>query len=294
MIKTTTPRRHPARGPKIPISQVLAIEPVAAARAAIRSRRQATGSSDVSQGDVDVAAEALVRARLRPYARLITAITGGSLSTVGPLFDDWWDRFASRGVDPNSPALDLPTKVSMHARLLVAQFEAAIREQICDVADPQKALVAAAQLGEHQALRARATALTQERDQLRDRLASLTYKVAELETQLRETATARADDATQLLQATERLERALTTASSVAQKRRSVPLEDLAKQVHRLTAAFTRLASPGRAGPTPVKRSTLPRPTHHQRRPASPTSASRPKRPPNSRKKRRQGVSRKR
>jgi chromosome segregation ATPase len=158
-------------------------------------------------------------------------------------------------------------------------------------------LVAAAQLGQHQALQARVAALTQERDHLGTSLTALTHKVAELETQLRETAAARADSASQFTQAAERLELALTSATASLGKPtmpREALMEEVLNQVKRLTAAVTR--------PTPRKRtSRAPAPSRSARRrpfrrhphaaatskgKRLPTSSSRKRRTPSRRRKR--------
>jgi len=233
--------RRPGRSPKIRAADVLATEPVAAARTAIQARRQATGLHDVSQGDVDVAAEALIRARLRPYPRLITTVTGGSLSTVTPMFDDWWTRFALRSVDPNSPSLGPSVKVALHVRLLIAQLEATVREQVRGVPDPLRALIAAAQVGEHQALQARVATLTAERDKLSEHLAALTYKVAKLEGQMRKGAELHTDHARQLTLAATTLESALTRATAELEGRPSTQaiIEDLVRKVDAVAAQVT-------------------------------------------------------
>lgn len=87
-----TPPRRPTRAPKKLQPQLLAIEGIAAARRQILARRATAGSGDVIQADVDLVATALVAARERPYPQAIVAITGGSLSTVTPLFHDWFMR----------------------------------------------------------------------------------------------------------------------------------------------------------------------------------------------------------
>jgi hypothetical protein len=219
-----------------------AAEPVATARSAIQARRQATGQHDVSQGDVDVAAEALIRAQLRPYPRLITTVTGGSLSTVTPMFDDWWNRFALRRVDPNSPSLGPSVKVALHVRLLIAQLEATVREQVRGVPDPLRALIAAAQVGEHQALQARVATLTAERDKLSEHLTALTYKVAKLEAQMRKRAELHTDYARQLTLAATTLESALTrvTAELEGLPSTQAVIEDLVRKVDAVAAHVTR------------------------------------------------------
>src|SRR6185437_13368786 len=143
-------------------------------------------SPDVTQADVDLAAQVLIEERLRPHPRILLPITGGSLSTVTPLLEDWFARFALRGVDPNTtPNLDLPTRVTLHVQLLVAQLVAAVREQIRGSPDPTQALIAAAQLGQHLSLRAQIKALETQRDQLTESLTAMTHRVARLEAEQR-------------------------------------------------------------------------------------------------------------
>src|SRR5579859_6352309 len=115
-------------------AHLLAIPQVQAARQQILERRAVAGSGDITQEDVDLAARTLLAVRERPYPQAIVVVAGGSLSTVGPLFHDWFMRFAYRDADPNSPSLDAPTRMSLHVQRLVAQLEATVREQIRGVA----------------------------------------------------------------------------------------------------------------------------------------------------------------
>lgn len=169
----------------MPGPELLKRERVASARRAILERRQAAGSGDVTQADVDLASQVLLEERIRPHPRILLPITGGSLSTVTPLLEDWFARFALRGVDPNAPDLDLPTRVALNVQLLVAQLVAAVREQIRGSPDPTQALIAAAQLGQHLALRAQIKALETQRDQLTESLSAMTHRVARIEAEQR-------------------------------------------------------------------------------------------------------------
>ena len=242
MLGDSPSRQTPSRGPKASFEEVLRATSVAAARTEIRARRDAVGVRDVVQADVDVAAEALIHAGFRPYPRLIAVVTGGSLSTVTPMFDDWWTRFALRGADPNSPSLDLSVKAALHVRLLVAQLEATVREQVREVPDPLRALIAAAQVGEHQALQMRVATLTAERDKLSEHLAALTYKVAKLEGQMRKGAELHSDHARHLTLAATTLESALTRATAELEGRPSTQaiIEDLVRKVDAVAAQVTR------------------------------------------------------
>jgi hypothetical protein len=238
-------------------SKFLATAPVMAARNAIRARRQSSGTTAVTQEDADLAADVIVRSgKIRPYPQLIAAITGGSLTTVAPLFDDWWHRFVLRGVDPNSPSLEISAKVGLHAKLLVGQFEAALRELVRGAPDPQQALIAAARIGQQQALQSQVTALKAQRDDREKLLAALTYKVSELETRLQEHATKDAANAEQLREAADRLERALLEANARANEaRRGEPaLQDILEEVRQLTASVNRRRRIPRSNGAPVRR----------------------------------------
>jgi len=226
------PRRKRARDGKLLGARLLAIPQVRVARDEIHKRRAVVGSGDLTQEDVDLAARALISVRERPYPQAIVVIAGGSLSTVGPMFDDWFMRWAYRDADPNSPALDAPTKISLHVQRLVAQLEAAVRAQVRGVPDPTQALIAAAQLGEQHGLRAQLVAIAAERDRLSEALAAMTYKASELESQNAARAAAERTSNTELKRATERLQ---VTFDRLR--------EQLAQPFPIATAPLTRLAS---------------------------------------------------
>ena len=125
-----------------------------------------------------------MRARLRPYPQALVAIIGGSLSTVGAMFEDGWRRFIDRDVDPGSAALEIPTRIALQTQRLVAQLVAAVREQISGAAHPTQALMAAIQLGEQEALRARLQVTGAQRDELQQSIETLTYRVTRLDAEL--------------------------------------------------------------------------------------------------------------
>jgi len=168
---------------------------IAAAREALGKKRPA-GSRDVTAGDVEFAAMALVQAGAQPHPRLILRITGGSLSTVSRLFAEWFASFAQRSVDPGDPRLDLPTKVTLRLQLLVANLVSAAREQLLGLKRPEEVFQAAAELGERQAMREQIAALKKDRDHFRETLNELTASVgnfrAAMEERLRTQATERA------------------------------------------------------------------------------------------------------
>lgn len=148
------------------------------------------------------------------------------------MFDDWFLRWAYRDADPNSPALDAPTKISLHVQRLVAQLEAAVRAQIRDVPDPTQALIAAAQLGEQHGLRAQLAEIAAERERLSEALAAMTYKVSELESQQAARVATERTSNTELKRATERLQ---VTFERLC--------EQLAQPAPSSTTALTHLAS---------------------------------------------------
>jgi len=270
--------RTPARAPKVPGVELLKREKVMAARRTIAERRAATGTTDVTQADVDLAADVLVGERLRPYPRAIVLITGGSLSTVTPLLEDWFVRFAMRNADPNSPFFDLPMKVGLHTQLLVAQLVAAVREQLRHLPDPTQALIAAAQLGEHQALRKQVTELTQERERLWQQLAALTHQVAELQSRVQANLAGRSEHAAHLEQAMAQLNATLLRLQEPSAPPESA-LEALAQQVKRLALkvhprprAKLRAVRPKRPRPRAVPR----QPTGPRRPPRRPRARVRP------------------
>lgn len=249
--KRENPRRTPTRGPKLPGAELLQRQKVAAARRAILERRQTSGSGDVTQADVDLAAQVLVDERLRPHPRILLPITGGSLSTVTPLLEDWFARFALRGVDPHAPGLDLPTRVSLNVQLLVAQLAAAVRDQVSGTPDPMQALVAAAQLGQHQALRAQVTALEAQREQLTQSLQAMTYRVAELEERL-QTRQAAVSELNQVVtRLTDTLAQVRPDASAAAYKEHHA-LQSLITEVSRLRTSMQR--NRRQKAPAPSKR----------------------------------------
>ena len=243
------PRRTAARAGKALSAQLLTIPQVRVARDEIHQRRAVAGSDVVTQEDVDLAARVLVSVRVRPYPQAIVSIAGGSLGTVGPMFDDWFMRWAYRDVDPNSPALDAPTRMSLHVQRLVAQLEAAVRAQIRDAPDPRQALIAAVQLGEQHGLRAQLAAVAAERDRLSEALSAMTYKVSQLESQNAARVTAERISNTELKRATERLQLTFERLR-----------EELAQPVPTATAALTRLASEVRQLRTDLERTPRARP----------------------------------
>ena len=253
---TTAPPRRPTRGPKKLQAQLLAIEGVAAAKRQILARRAAVNSGDVIQADVDLVATALVAARERPYPQSVVAITGGSLSTVTPLFHDWFMRFAYRDPDTKTVSLDAPARIPVLVQHLVAQFVMAVREQIRDVPDPLQALIGAAQLGEQQALKSQLSAVTAQRDQLQRSVEALSFRITNLGTEL---AARRATDDVQQVALTNTLEAIRVTLAGLPdQLAPTTPeantLAELVTQVGELRLALDRRP---RRRPPPKARARL-------------------------------------
>ena len=269
-----TPPRRPTRSPKKLQPHLLAIEGVAAARRQILTRRATAGSGDVIQADVDLVATALVAARERPYPQAIVAITGGSLSTVTPLFHDWFMRFAYRDSDTKTVSLDAPARIPVLVQHLVAQFVMAVREQTRDVPDPLQALVAAAQLGEQQALKAQLTAVTAQRDQLQRSVEALSFRITNLSTEL---AARRSTDDAQQVALTNTLESIRVALAALPEQLapatpQANTLAQLVTQVGELRVALNRQQ---RRRPPPTVRS---RPVRSKR--TTPQGTTKPRKAP--------------
>ena len=262
---------------------------VQAARREIADRRQArgTGARDVMQEDVDTAAEALVKAGIRPYPQLVGSMTGGSLSTVGPKFEDWWVRFAARRLDPDQPGLELPLQIALRVRHLIAGLEAAVREQLRGRLDPPVVFRAAAELGERQALRAQIAALEATREKLTADVAALTFKVSELEAGISTQATARQAATTaleahlsHLTQALSRLQRRLDQDSSDGDRQLLTALQRLRTQLkgarHRRPAPPSRPRRPTASSARSTARSQPRRATRTSRTRAARRGARQP------------------
>jgi hypothetical protein len=201
--------RRPGR-PKTPEDATLTAA-IAATRATLLKSR-APGDTEVTQSEVDVAALALVKAGAHPHPRLVLRITGGSLATVSQKFANWLQRLALRDVDPNERSLELPMKVGLRLQLLVAHLADAVREEVRGIANPTEALLAAARLGEHQAMKAQIAALESRCQKLNEALEATTFRLAKSEAEAR----GRAILATQLDAAIQRLTDALAQKASPA------------------------------------------------------------------------------
>jgi hypothetical protein len=193
---------------------------IAATRANLMKRRP-PGDADVTQAEVDVAALALIKAGAHPHPRLVLRITGGSLATISEKFGNWLRRLALRDVDPNERSLDLPMKVGLRLQLLMAHLADAVREEVRGIPNPTEALLAAARLGEHQAMKGQIAALEARCQKLSEALEATTYRLARSEAEGRD---------------------------------RAVLSAQLDAAVQRLTDALAQKPSPGRIAGTTMKR----------------------------------------
>lgn len=110
-------------------------------------RRSRGGAGRGRAADVD-----LIAAGIRPYPQLLARATGGPLSTLTPMFEDWWQRFvAVRRPEGERAALAAPLRTMPHLRHLLAA------------------------LGESTALTQQVKALEARREQLQQELEAMTY-----------------------------------------------------------------------------------------------------------------------
>jgi hypothetical protein len=251
------PRR--AGRPKTPEDTTLTAA-IAATRAALL-RSRAPGDSEVTQAEVDTAALALVKAGAHPHPRLVLRITGGSLATISQKFANWLQRLALKDVDPNERSLELPVKVGLRLQLLVAHLADAVREEVREIPNPTEALLAAARLGEHHAMKAQIAALEARCQKLSEALEATTFRLAKSQEEARD----RAVVATQLEAAVQRLSDTLERKPSPGRAADSTMKRTLA-QVNALREAVPRTR----------KRSPTARPKARRLRTPS---APRPKRP---------------
>ena len=200
------PRR--AGRPRTPEDAALTAA-IAATRAALLKSR-APGDSEVTQAEVDTAALALVKGGAHPHPRLVLRITGGSLATISQKFANWLRLLALKEVDPSDRSLELPMKVGLRLQLLVAHLADAVREEVREVPNPTEALLAAARLGEHQAMKTQIAALEARCQKLNEALEATTFRLAKAEGDVRD----RAVVATQLDAAVRRLIDALAQKPS--------------------------------------------------------------------------------
>ena len=261
---TAAPPRRPGRPKQAEDAGVTAA--IAAARAALMKSRR-PGETEVTQAEVDIAALALVKAGAHPHPRLVLRITGGSLVTISQKFANWLQRLALRDVDPNERSLQLPMKVGLRLQLLVAHLADAVREEVREIPNPTEALLAAARLGEHQAMKAQIAALEARCQKLSEALEATTFRLAKSEGEARD----RAVLATQLEAAVQRLTDALAQ-STAASGAADPTMKRILTRVRVLRETVSR--------PRARKRSSRARPSARSPRSSAPRSkGSRKKRP---------------
>jgi hypothetical protein len=222
---------------------------IAATRASLMKSRT-PGDTEVTQAEVDTAALALVKAGAHPHPRLVLRITGGSLATISPKFANWLQRLALRDVDPNERSLELPMKVGLRLQLLVAHLADAVREEVRGIPNPTEALLAAARLGEHQAMKAQIAALEARCQKLSEALEATTFRLAKSEGEARD----RAVLAAQLDAAVQRLIDALERKPSPGRAADPIMKRTLARVNAVREAAHRRRTRKGSPRPRPKTR----------------------------------------
>ena len=257
--------RRPGR-PKAPENAALTAT-IATTRAALLKSR-APGDTEVTQAEVDTAALALVKVGAHPHPRLVLRITGGSLATISQKFANWLQRLALKDVDPNERSLELPMKVGLRLQLLVAHLADAVRAELREIPNPTEALLAAARLGEHQAMKAQIAALEAHCQKLSEALEATTFRLAKSEGEVRD----RAVLATQLSAAVQRLTDALAQKASPGTRTADPTTKRTLAQVNALREGVLRPRAPRRSSParSRARRARMP-------------SAPRPKGPRNKR-----------
>jgi hypothetical protein len=262
-MNTTTPpvpptSRRPGR-PRRPEDATLTAA-IATTRAGLLKSRP-PGDTAVTQAEVDTAAIALVKAGAHPHPRLVLRITGGSLATVSQKFADWLRRVALKAVDPNEHTLELPVKVALRLQLLVSHLTDAVREEVRGIPNPTEALLAAARLGEHQAMKTQIAALEARCHQLNEALEAVTFRLAQSAVEARN----RAVLGTRLDAAVQRLADALEQKPSPGTAADPTMKRALA-QVNALRGAVLRHRTPRKESP-PVRSNA-----RRQRTPSAPQS----------------------
>jgi hypothetical protein len=126
----------------------------------------------------------LVAERIRPYPTVIVSITAGSLSTVGPLLDDWFLRFYRRTVDPNSPHVGISTRKQVQIEYLIGTLVQTIREEMGAVSDPDQMILAGLQVGQDEALKLHSAAVKKNVDWLERIVPALTETVTSVEAEV--------------------------------------------------------------------------------------------------------------
>jgi hypothetical protein len=276
-MNTSTPGIADPSAPRRPGRPKRAEDPaltaaITATRASLMKTR-APGHTEVTQAEVDTAALALVKAGAHPHPRLVLRITGGSLATISPKFANWLQRLALKDVDPNERSLELPMKVGLRLQLLVAHLADAVREEVRGIPNPTEALLAAARLGEHQAMKAQITALEARCQKLSEALEATTFRLAKSEGEARD----RAVLAAQLDAAVQRLTDALAQKAP-AGRAADPTLKRTLAQVNALREAVHRRRT-RKGSPRPRPKVRRPRTSPAPRPKGSRTRSTGPRRP---------------
>jgi hypothetical protein len=148
-----------------------------------RALRYGPPSRGITAGDVERAADALLREGDRPTIEKIRAKIGrGSPNTINPLLDAWWKRLASR-LDAGPAAFHrLPESVAHVAEALWMQaLDEGRRRATVELRSTDRAATA-----DRQALEVRSHVLSLREGELESRLNDRERTQAALESQLRE------------------------------------------------------------------------------------------------------------
>jgi Plasmid replication region DNA-binding N-term len=196
-------------------------------------------SPGVTAGDVERAADALLRAGERPTIEKIrAALKGGSPNTINPLLDAWWKRLSAR-LDSGPAALHrLPESVAHVAEALWMQaLDEGRRRAQLELKSMDRSTV-----DQQQALDVRSHVLSLREGELDSRLRDRESTIAALNLQLRElTQMLRKEQATRDAQA-----RRITALEAAASSRPAIPAHPrapLAPRKRRAPNARQRTAS---------------------------------------------------
>jgi len=162
-----------------------------------------TASRGITAGDVDRAADELLRAGERPTIEKVRIKIGrGSPNTINPLLDDWWSRLAGR-LDAGPAALHrLPQAVAMAAEALWLTAVKESRERAAQEQQSSRSRLAR----DRQDLEVRSHVLSIREAELQDRLRERDRRIETLEAELRTLTTLlrKAEAATKLKRSTAR------------------------------------------------------------------------------------------
>ncbi len=155
-------------------------------RHAAPTPRPANASRGITAGDVDRAADELLRAGERPTIEKVRIKIGrGSPNTINPLLDDWWSRLAGR-LDAGPAALHrLPQAVAMAAEALWLTAVKESRERAAQEQQSSRSRLAR----DRQDLEVRSHVLSIREAEFQDRLRERDRRIERLELELETLAT---------------------------------------------------------------------------------------------------------